>query len=111
MFNIIVTAVKTVSDRTKGQERRTSLGQAWGEETHPTLLSTIPGGSRNPLVSAIGAQPSETWCPNQGSCDPRSGSGDLCGSHPNHVGPDPVPRDPVSALHLSVSCPSEIPNI
>ena len=90
------------SIRTEGQDRRASHGQAWGEETHPTLLSTIPAGSRNPLVSAVGAQPSETWCPNQGSCDPRGRVWGLGGSHPNHVGPDPVPGDPVSALHLCI---------
>ena len=43
----------------------------WGEETDPTLLSTIPGGYRNPLISALGVQPAETWCSNQGSWSPR----------------------------------------
>ena len=40
----------------------------WGEETYPALLSTIPGGYRN---VTLGVQPAETWCPKQGSCDPR----------------------------------------
>ena len=67
--------------------------------------------SGNPLVSAFGAQPSGTWCPNQDSCGPRCRVQGPCGSHPVHTGLDPVPRDPMSALHLCVSCPLEIPNI
>ena len=43
----------------------------WGEETDPTLLSTVPGGYGDPLVSTFGVQPAETWCPNQGSRGPR----------------------------------------
>ena len=48
----------------------------WGEETDPTLLSTIPGGYGNPLVSALGVQPAETWCPNRGSGAPGAGTGE-----------------------------------
>ena len=43
----------------------------WGEEIDPRLLPTVPGGYRNPLVSILGAQLAETWCSNQGLCDPR----------------------------------------
>ena len=46
-------------------------GTAWGEETSPTPVPTIPGDYRNPLVPTSGAQPAETWCPNQGSWDPK----------------------------------------
>ena len=72
MFNIIKTAVKTVNiTQTQREETRTSLEQVWGEETDPTLLSTIPGGYRNPLVFSLGAQAAETWCPNQWSGGPK----------------------------------------
>ena len=47
------------------------MEQVWQKETDPTLLSTKSGGYRNSLVSTIGAQPAETWYPNQGSCHPR----------------------------------------
>ena len=56
--------------RTKGK-REDFSGAMWGEETDPTLLSTVPGGYRNPLISALGVQPAETWCSNQGSWSPR----------------------------------------
>ena len=46
-------------------------GATWAEETNPTLPSTVPGGYRNPLVSALGVQPAEAWCSNQGSLGPR----------------------------------------
>ena len=61
---------KTITQNQR-EKRRTSLSQVWGEETDPILLSTIPGDYRNPLVSSLRPQPAETWCPNQGSCDPR----------------------------------------
>ena len=72
----------------------------WGEETDPALLSTVPGGYRNPLVSTLGVQPAETWCPNQRSCIPRCWVCGLCGSYSICLGQDPVPRDPISAVYL-----------
>ena len=104
VFNIIVTTVKTVSIRQKqrsGEEEFSGMREA----------SRNPGASRNPLLSAFGAQPSGTWCPNQDSCGPRGRVWGPCVSHPIHMGLDPVLRDPVSALHLCVSCPLEIPSI
>ena len=47
------------------------MGQVWGKETDPIVLSAKPGDYRNSLVSTKGAQPAETWCPNQGSCHQR----------------------------------------
>ena len=67
-----MTAVKTVNiTESQKEERKTSNGTVWGEETNSTLLSTIPGNYRNPLVSALGAHPAETWYPNPGLCHPR----------------------------------------
>ena len=106
VFNIIKTAVKTVNiTQNQREEMRTSLEQVWGEETDPTLLSTIPGGYRNPLVFALGAQAAETWGPNQGSCDPWCWDLGLCGSHPFHVGQDPVYTETTCLLFTCcVSC-------
>ena len=106
------------------EKRRTSLRQVWGEETDPTLLSIILRDYRNPLISTLGPQQGETWCPNQGSCNPRCriwGGGvnlksvevgpqgrlwGLCGSHPIHVGQDPVYTETTCLFFTcSVSCP------
>ena len=94
----------------------------WGEETDPTLLPTVPGGYGNPLVSALGVQPAETWCFNKGSRGPRCGDwgggvaletedmcprfspGD-CVSSPHLHGQDPVPGDPRLLFTCSVSRP------
>ena len=67
VFNIIMTAVKTVNiTQTQREKKRTSLGQCG--ERRPTLpLSIIPGGYRSPLASALGAQTAEPWGPNQRS--------------------------------------------
>ena len=70
VFNIIMTAVKTAPHGTEGTGGGFSETRA-GKETNLTHLCTQPGGYRNSLVSTIGAQPAETWCPNQGSCHPR----------------------------------------
>ena len=51
------------------------MGQVWGKETDPIVLSAKPGDYRNSLVSTKGAQPAESWCPNQGSCHQSAGSG------------------------------------
>ena len=104
VFNIILRAVETVSIREN---------QRAGEEDFSGTreASRNPGGSRNPLLFAFGDQPSGTRCPSLDSCGPRGRIWGPCGSHPIHTGPDPVPRDPVSALHLCVSCPLEIPSI
>ena len=68
VFNIIMTGIKTVNiTQNQREERRTSLGQVWGEETNPAVLSDILGSYRNPLVSTLGAQAAETPCPTQGS--------------------------------------------
>ena len=67
-----MTAVKTANiTQNQREERKTSLGQVWGEETDPAVLSDILGSYRNPLVSALGAHPAETWYPNPGLCHPR----------------------------------------
>ena len=101
VFNIIKTAVKTGNiTQNQREEMRTSLEQVWGEETDPTLLSTIPGGYRNPLVFTLGAQAAETWGPNQGSCNPWCWDLGLCGSHPIHKGQESLPGNPISALYL-----------
>lgn len=56
-----MTAVKAANIHIEPKRKgRTSLGQVWGEETNSTLLSTISGGYRNPLVSTLEAQPAET---------------------------------------------------
>ena len=119
-----MTAVKTVIiTQNQREETRTSLGQVWGEETDPILLSAITGGYRNPLISTLEAEPAETWGPNQGSLDARSwvwGGGvtlesvevcptcrvwGLCGSHPFHVGQDPVYTETTHLLFTGcVSC-------
>ena len=123
VFNLIMTPVKTINmTQNQREERRTSLGQCG--ERRPTLpLSAIPGGYRNPLVFTLGAQAAETWCPNHGQGTPSGGSGEvvspwrlwkcvpryrvwgLCGSHPIHVGRDPVYTEAVYLLcACSVSC-------
>ena len=61
---------KNRTTQNQREKRRPSLGHVRGKETNLTHLSTQPGGYRNSLVSTIGAQPAETWCPNQGSCHP-----------------------------------------
>ena len=108
VFNIIVTAVKTVNITWNQREkRRTSLGQVWGEETDPALLSTVPGGYRNVTLRV---QPAETWYPKQGSCDPRCWVWGRCGPHPICMGQEPVPGDPTSALYFQrVSSPLRFP--
>ena len=79
VFNIIVTAVKTVNITWNQREkRRTSLRQVWGEETDPAVLSDILGSYRNPLVSTFGAQAAETPCPTQGSWDQVQDLGRWC---------------------------------
>ena len=112
----------------KGKENFSGINVGRGEETDPTLFSTVPGICKNPLVSILGAQLAETWCSNQGLCDPRCrvwGGGvalettcvpecqvwRLCRSHPIRVGQEPVSRDPISALYLQCLVPSEIPNL
>ena len=129
VFNIIMTAVKTVNFTQNQVEERTSQGQVWGQETDP-LLSTVPGDYRNPLVSTLGAQPAETWCPNQGLWDPPQVRGlgrwchlGKCGS----MAPGAGSEDYVGLTHtwsgictqkpyisfLPAVClvPSEIPNV
>ena len=99
----------------------------WGEEPDPALLSTVPGGYRNPLVSALGVRPAEILRPNQGSRGPRCRAwgagvaletvgvwpGSVLGIvwvSPMHVGQEPVPGDPLSALYLQcVSSPLRSP--
>ena len=95
----------------------------WGEEIDPRLLPTVPGGYRNPLVSILGAQLAETWCSNQGLCDPRCtvwGGGvtletvEVCPqvqalgivwSYPIHLGQDPVyPETTCLLFTCRVSC-------
>ena len=71
VFSIIMTAVKTVNIiEPEGKEKDFS-GTGWGKETDPTRLSTKPEVYRSSLISTVGAQPAEAWCPNQGSCHPR----------------------------------------
>ena len=69
VFNVTLTAVTTVNIREPKGKRRTSLGQVGGRRLRP--LSARPGAYRNSLLSTVGAQPAETWCPNQGSCHQR----------------------------------------
>ena len=100
VFNISMTAVETVIiTQNQRVKRRTSLGQVWGEETDPTLLSTMLRGYGNPLVFTLGAQAAETPCPKQGSWDPRCWVWGLCGSHPLHKGQESLPGNPISALY------------
>ena len=76
VFNIIKTAVKTGNiTQNQREEMRTSLEQVWGEETDPTLLSTIPGGYRNPLISTLGVQPAETGVLSKSCVTPSAVSG------------------------------------
>ena len=121
VFNIIMTAVKTVIiTQNQREERRTSVGQVWGEETDPIFLSTITGGYRNPLISTLEAQPAETWGPNQGSLDTRSwvwGGGVTLesGSVPQVqslgiVCVSPHPRGS-HICSLPAVCPSGVPNV
>ena len=52
LFNIIMTALKTVTiTQNQREKRRTSLGKLWGEKTDPTLLFTVTEVYRNSLVS------------------------------------------------------------
>ena len=81
------------------------MGQVWGEETDYTTLHD-PRRLQEPTCFHLRGPTSRDLV----SWDQVRGLG-LCGSHPIHMGPDPVPRDPVSALHLCVSCPLEIPSI
>ena len=104
VFNIIVTAVKTVNITWNQREkRRTSLGQVWGEETGPTSFCH-PRRLEVPTCFHFRG-PAETWCPNQGSWEPRGRAWGLRGSHPIHVDQDPVPGDYISALYLCVLSP------
>ena len=101
----IMTAIKTVnSTQNQRGKRRAFLWQEWGEETDPT---SFYHPKRSPLVSTLGAQPAETWCPNPGSWDPRARVWGSCGSH---MGQDPVPGDHISALYLQcVLSPLRLP--
>ena len=99
----------------------------WGEETDPTLLSTVSGGYGNPLVSALGVQPAETWCFNQGSRGPRCrdwgggvtletedvcprfSPGDCVGSPHPHGSGSCTWRPPICSLPAVWIVPSEIP--
>ena len=101
----------------------------WGEETDPTLLPTIPGGYRNPLVFILGAQLAGTWCSNQGLCEPRCtawGGGvtletvavcpqvlglEIVWVSPHPCGSGTCIQRPPSALYLQYLVPSEIPNL
>ena len=91
VFDIIMTAVKTVNiTQNQRERRRTSLGQCG--ERRPTLpLSAIPGGYRSPLISTLGAQPAGTWGPNQGSWAQVQGLGIVWVS--------PLPRGSGSCVH------------
>ena len=60
------------------------MEQVCGKETDPTLLFTEPGAYRSSLVSTRGAQPAETWCPNQGAYHPRCRVRE--GGHPRDCG-------------------------
>ena len=130
VFNIIKTAVKTVNiTQNQREERRTSLGQASGEETNPTLLSAIPGDYRNPLVSTLGAQQrpgvltkgraspgagsGEVVSPGEcGSVSPGSGSGDCVGLTPSTGVRIPCTQRPqVCSFPAVCPVPSEIPSI
>ena len=52
LFNIIMTALKTVTiTQNQREKRRTSLGKLRGEKTDPTLLFTVTEVYRNSLVS------------------------------------------------------------
>ena len=71
MFNIIVTAVKTVNITWNQREkRRTSLGQVWGEETGPTSFCH-PRRLEVPTCFHFRGPAETWWCPNQGSGDPK----------------------------------------
>ena len=101
VFNIIMTALKTVIiTQNEREKRRTSLGKLWGEKTDHTLLFYHHRSLQKLIHFTLGAQPAETWCPNRRSCNPRYRVWGLCGSHPIHMGQDPEPRDPISALYL-----------
>ena len=111
VFNTIMTAVKTVNiTQNQRERRRTSLGQCG--ERRPTLpLSAIPGGYRSPLISTLGAQPAETWGPNQGSWAQVQGLGIVWVS-PLPRGSGSCTRRPhVCSLPAVCLVPSEIPNI
>ena len=69
VFNIIMAAAETVHITQNQSKEQDLSGTMWGEETNPSLLSTVPGGYRN---VTLGVQPAETWCPKQGSCHSRS---------------------------------------
>ena len=77
VFNIIMTAVKTVNiTQNQREETRTSLGKTSGEEIDPTLLSTILGVYRNPLVSTLGSQ-RRPGVLTKGRATPDAGSGEV----------------------------------
>ncbi|KAM7234696.1 hypothetical protein CapIbe_013516 [Capra ibex] len=105
VFSIIATGVKAVNITQNQKEKgRTALGQVWGEETGPALLSAIPGGYRNPLTSALRTQQAETWGPNQGSSTPGAGSGDCVGLTPSTWVRILYPETPNLRFTCSVSC-------
>ena len=99
----IMTAIKTVNiTEPKGKKEGFPVTRV-GRRNRPCTSFYHP--RRSPLVSTLGAQPAETWCPNQGSWEPRGRAWGLCGSHPTHVDQDPVPGDYISALYLCVLSP------
>ena len=51
-------------------------GKVWGEGTNPALLSTVPGGYRNPLISTLRTQPEETGVLSKGHATPGAGPGE-----------------------------------
>ena len=124
---MIMTAVETVTITEPKGKGRTSLEKCGERRATATLLSTVPGGYRNPLISTLGVQPAEAWCPNQGSWGPRCrdwGGGvaleteDLCPwfSPGDCVGPTPPTwvrilflETPVCSLPAVGLVPSEIP--
>ena len=92
VFNIIMTAVKTVNITAEpkgGGERRTSLGQVWGQETKPTLISTIPAVTGTHSFPPLGPNQQRLGALTKGR-GPRCRVWGLCGSHPFHMGQDPV---------------------
>ena len=92
VFNIIMTAVKTVNITAEpkgGGERRTSLGQVWGQETKPTLISTIPAVTGTHSFPPLGPNQQRLGVLTKGR-GPRCRVWGLCGSHPFHMGQDPV---------------------
>lgn len=86
MFNIIMTALKTVIITQNEREKGGLLWESCGREDWPYTSFYHTEVYRNSFISPQGAQPAETWIAltPEGRATPGTGSGDYVRSHYPH---------------------------